>query len=124
MPKPLWPVCVALILAAVAVALFRPTESVSAAPPEEYKFAAHNALRVTRKQGEAFYLSSTAAVRIGDRLFIAGQRVGEDMKVFIPVSDIDLIEELTSVEEMKKRYRIDALDPKRPVVAPGTTEKK
>jgi hypothetical protein len=82
MSKPLF--LAALVLFLAALALFRSTESVSAAPPEDYKFAVGKALKVTRKQGEALFLSSPDVVRLGDRLFLFGSRVEEDMTVFIP----------------------------------------
>lgn len=87
-------------------------------------FAVGKALKVTRKQGKVFYLSSPEVVRLGDRSFLSGLRIEENMTVFIPVSEVDLIEQFSSVEDLKKRYRIGAPDPKPAVVAPTTVEKK
>lgn len=112
MSRQRWLVGAAVLLTASVVALFRPVEPVSAAPPEEYRFAVGNAVRVTRKQGDAFFLSSPKVVQLGDRLCLFGSRVGEDMNVLIPLSDIDLVEQFNAVEDMKKRYRIEAPNPK------------
>jgi hypothetical protein len=116
---------IVVLLAASTVLFFRPAESVSAAPPEEYEFPSGKALRVTRKQGEPYYLSSPEVVRIGDRSFLSGYRVGEDMTVYVPVSEIDLIEQFATVDDLKKRYRIGAPDPKSPAgtTTPTVTEK-
>ena len=124
MPKSLGYIAATFILSALAVALFRPVEAVSAAPPEEMKFDKGKALRITRKQGgEPLYLSRPEAVRIGDRSFLSGYRVGADVAVYVPVSDVDLIEEFASVEALKKLYRVgDAPNPTTSVTP--TTEQK
>ena len=101
-----WPV-VAFLLAALAVALFRPTEPVSAAPPEEQTFDKDVGLRVTRKgTGESYFLSHPKSVRIGDRGFLSGWKLEGASSVYIPVSEVELIEEFSSVEKMKKAYKL------------------
>jgi hypothetical protein len=119
MSKSLWLVAVAIVLSALAVALFRPVETATAAPPEEMKFDKGKALRITRKQaGEPLFLSRPETVRIGDRAFISGYKVVDDVAVYVPVSDVDLIEEYSSVEALRKAWRLPA-----PPANPGDTTK-
>jgi hypothetical protein len=98
---------VALLLAAFGVVLFRPVEPVSAAPPEEWSFEKDGAVRITRKgSSESLFLSRPKSVRVGDRSFLYGWRVNGDSAVYVPVSEIELIEEFSSVEKLKKAYRL------------------
>jgi hypothetical protein len=95
------------LLAALAVALFRPADSVSAAPPEERTFERDGAVRVTRKgPSESYFLAHAKSVRVGDRGFLYGWKIGGTSAVYIPVSEIELIEEFSSVEALKKAYKL------------------
>jgi hypothetical protein len=112
----------ALVLAALAVALIRPVEVVSAAPPEEMKFDKGKALRVVRKGSpEPLFLSRPEAVRIGDRSFLSGYKVAEDVAVDVPISDVELIEEYPSADALRKAWRVPAAPAQR---ADTTVEKK
>lgn len=105
MLKLLWPVAVSLTL---SFALFCPVEVVSANQPGEMKFSRDKALRITRKQGgEPLYLSVPESVRIGDRAFLTGYRLTDDVAVYVPVSDIDLIEEYASVDSVRKKFNLE-----------------
>ena len=110
------------LLAAFAVALVRPAGPVSAGPPEEQSFEKGSAVRVTRKgSSEVFYLSNPKSVRVADRGFLYGWKVNGESGVYIPVSEIELIEEFASVERLKKVYRLDEPPAGEKKAAGGTT---
>jgi hypothetical protein len=112
-----------VLLAVFAAALSRPAEPAAAAPPEERQFGKDAALRVTRKQaGEAFYLTHAVSVRVGDRAFLHAARVGNPAAVYIPVSEIELIEEFANLDAMKKVYKLE--EPPAPPVKTAVGEKK
>jgi hypothetical protein len=117
-----WMIGGVLLLAAVFAASFlRPPEPASAAPPEERNFEPDGAVRVVRKgSSESYFLSRPRSVRVADRGFLYGWKVDGDSAVYIPVSEIELIEEFSSVERMKKVYRVGPP----PNVIEKTTEKK
>jgi methylase of polypeptide subunit release factors len=101
-----WLIGGVVVLAALAVTL-RPAEPVMAVPPEEQSFGKDAALRVICKGvPTGYFLSRPSAVRVGDRAFLYGWRIDADAAVYIPVSDIDLIEEYASVERLKKVYSV------------------
>jgi hypothetical protein len=101
-----------LLLSAIAVFLFRPTESVSAGVPEERAFAKGSAVRVVIKgPSESYILTDPSSTRIGDRGFLSGWKLRESTLVHIPVSEIVLIEEYPTVAALKKAYRLDEPDP-------------
>jgi hypothetical protein len=52
-------------------------------------------------------VSAAASVRVGDRGFLYGWKVGGDSALYVPVSEVELIEECSSVEKLKKAYRLD-----------------
>jgi hypothetical protein len=110
-----------VVVVVAAVALFRPAAPAAAAPPEELKFARDKALKVTRRQaGEPLFLSSPGTVRIGDRAFLSGWKVGADVAVYIPVSDVELIEEYPSAEALRKAWNL----PAGPAAGAATTTEK
>jgi hypothetical protein len=102
-----WLIGGALVAVVAVVLLVRPTEPAAAAPPEEHSFDSKAALRVTRKgPPDVTYLVYPKGVRIGDRPFLYGNVVGGAGAVYIPVSDIDLIEQYSNVDEMRKAHRL------------------
>lgn len=101
------PLLLAAAIFLAAFALFRPVEPVSAAAPEERNFEKDAAVRVICKGVPAgYFLSQPRAVRVGDRAFLYGWRLDGDAAVYVPVSDIELIEEYSSVERLKKAYNL------------------
>lgn len=96
-----------VLLAALAAALYRPSEPAAAAPPEERSFEKDGAVRVTRKgSSESFFLSHPKSVRVGDRAFLYGWKVNGNSALYVPVSEVELIEEFTSIEKLLKAYRL------------------
>jgi hypothetical protein len=58
---------------------------------------------------------------VGDRAFLHGYRVDGNSAVYVPVSEIDLIEEFGSEAKLKAEYNLGPrVDPKKAT----TTEKK
>lgn len=102
-----WFVGGAVVVAAVVLTLARPAEPVAAAPPEERGFLEGAGLRVVRRgSAEPYFLTQAAGVRIGDRAFLYGRRVGAASAVYVPVSDVELIEEFADAEQMRKDFRL------------------
>lgn len=123
MSRQRWSIGVVLLLVALAALSIRPGGLVSAAPPEERTFLKDGAVRVTRTGStEAFFLSSPGSVKVGDRGFLYGWKVGGDSALYIPVSEIVMIEEFPTVERMKKVYRLDPAE--KPVEQKTATGKK
>jgi hypothetical protein len=115
-----------ILLAALAVVFLRPAEPVAAAPPEERDFEKDGAVRVVRKgSSESYFLSRPRAVRVADRGFLYGWKVNGDAAIYIPVAEIELIEEFSSIERLKKVYRLDEPIKEKAVgEKPTTIEKK
>jgi hypothetical protein len=101
-----WIAC-GIALVVLATLLFRPTEPVAANPPPERSFPKDCGLRVTRKApSEVYYLKYPESIRVGDRAFLYGKRVSGITYVYIPVSEIEGIEEYGNVDDMKKANSI------------------
>jgi hypothetical protein len=109
MSRQSWLICGgAVAIAALAFAVFRGPEQARAAPPEDRSFAAGSVVRVTMQtpvQQEEF-LSEPKVYRLGDRPFVVGRRFTSTALVWLPLSDVKMIEEFPNLEEMSKVHRV------------------
>lgn len=97
-----FPMCSTLILLLAATPGVGTAQNVK----DEMRFEEADALRVVRAGNrEPIYLHRPVTVRIGDRPFLGGVKVSSGVSVYVPTSDIDLIERFPSVDALKKVYK-------------------
>jgi hypothetical protein len=106
---------------AAALALTTVREPLSAAPPEEATFVKDAAVRVICKGNAAgYFLTRPRAVWVGDRAFLHGYRVDGSSAVYVPVYEIDLIEEFSSEAKLKAEYSLGPrVDPRKATTTEG-----
>src|SRR6266567_1662746 len=97
-------VCGVLCSLALAVLLFRGDEPVRAASANDRSFPDKSAIKVVTKNQSFEYLTWPKAERMGGRVFVGGYRVNSNASVWLPLDDVVLIEEYSSLEEMVKAY--------------------